>query len=489
MTHTSSNKKFGLTKQKNSNFSEWYIQTITKSDFLSPYSIRGLSILRPPCTFIWSCIRSYINDHISKLNVHEYYFPMLINESDLNKEKDHIENFQPEVAWITRSGNNNLDNPLAIRPTSETIMYPFFSKIIRSHRDLPLKVNQWCNILRWEVKSTVPLIRGREFLWQEGHCAYQTKEECDNEVMNIINLYYDVYKELLAVPVIRGRKSEAEKFGGADYTLTVESYIKGSGRAVQAATSHSLGTNFARMFDIKADDYVYQSSWGLTTRSIGVAVMVHGDDIGLVLPPRVAYIQIIIIPCGKVNDGVNKYINDIKEKLKKYRIEVDDRTNVNPGFKFNDWEIKGIPLRIEIGQRDVKNNSMVVVPRHTLEKTNLTNDDDLEVNIQNILDNMHNDLYNKAFDELTESIKKANNWNDFIAQLNENNMLLISWCNTAICEEMIKEESAIKNENNEVVNMGAKSLCIPFDYQNDIEEKCMKCGKEAKVNAIFGRSY
>ncbi|KAM0688153.1 hypothetical protein COBT_000595 [Conglomerata obtusa] len=480
--------KFGLTKRKSKDFQAWYQQLVTLSDLIDIYNIRGCIILKPNSMFIWSQIQNYINKHIQKRGVNEVYFPMLITKDQLEKEKSHIVDFQPEVAWVTKSGNSDIE-PLAIRPTSETVMYPYFSKWIRSHRDLPLKVNQWCNILRWEVKSTVPFIRGREFLWQEGHCAYLTKEECDEEVYDILNLYRDVYKELLAVPTIKGRKSEAEKFGGADYTLTVEAFIKESGRGIQAATSHSLGNNFAKMFDIKADDFVYQSSWGLTTRSIGVAVMTHSDDKGLVLSPNVAMTQIIIIPCGKENNEVNEYIKIIQNKLNKFRIKVDDRDNVSCGYKFNYHELRGVPLRIEVGLRDLNNNSLVIVPRHTLIKKELKNDEDLIINIENALKDMHNELYEKARKELEDRIKEVKNWKDFKLYLNQNNILQASWCNTAICENKIKIESEIYDENGEVSTMGAKSLCIPFDRQMNIEKKCFKCENEANCIALFGRCY
>lgn len=480
--------KNDLPFSKSKDFSSWYLQILTNSDLIEPYHIRGLIIMKPSSMFIWSQIQKFIKTRIQEYDVQEAYFPMLITKDQLEKEKSHIENFQPEVAWITKSGANDIE-PLAIRPTSETVMYPYFSKFIRSHRDLPYKINQFCNILRWEVKSTVPFIRGREFLWQEGHCAYEKKIECEKEVLNILELYYDVYKELLAVPVIKGKKSENEKFGGADYTLTVEAFIKESGRAVQAATSHNLGQNFAKMFDIKANDFVYQSSWGLTTRSIGVAVMTHSDENGLVLSPRIANFQIVIVPCGKLSDELKKYIDSIKENLRPFRVRVDYRDNITVGSKFYYWEIRGVPLRIEVGLRDAKENKIVVVPRNSLEKKSI-GIENIKEKIGSILDEMHNSLYEKAKEKLYASIIKVNSWEEFIKKLNENNMILMKWCNTSICEENIKEESNIKNDLGDVAVAGAKSLCIPFEFNNEkVDGKCMKCEKDATCIALFGRCY
>ncbi|KAM0675730.1 hypothetical protein GVAV_000505 [Gurleya vavrai] len=480
--------KFGMSKQKEKDFQGWYHQVLLNSDLIDNYNIRGCIILKPASMFIWNEIQNYINKKIKKRGVNEVYFPMLITKDQLEKEQSHIENFQPEVAWVTKSGHSEIE-PLAIRPTSETVMYPYFSKWIRSHRNLPLKVNQWCNILRWEVKSTVPFIRGREFLWQEGHCAYLKKEECDIEVKDIQEMYYNVYKELLAVPTIKGRKSESEKFGGADYTLTVEAFIKESGRAIQAATSHCLGNNFARMFEIKADDYVFQSSWGLTTRSIGVAVMTHSDDRGLVVSPRIAIIQIVIIPCGKENNEVIEYMKEIEGKLNKFRVRIDSRENVTCGHKFNAHEMAGVPIRIEVGMRDCKNRKLIVVPRHTLKKIEFDFDEFLSDKIDEEMDKMHNELFLEAHKQLFDKIKETNIWEDFLIELDKKNMLLASWCNTAACEDNIKEKSQIVDENGAVVTMGAKSLCIPDDYQENIEEKCFKCDKKASCNALFGRCY
>ncbi|KAM0676532.1 hypothetical protein BDAP_002894 [Binucleata daphniae] len=482
------NMKFGITKKKSESFQEWYHQVITLSDLIDNYNIRGCIIMRPSAMFIWNQIKGYFDKEIEKLGVDEVYFPMLISKEFLEKEKDHIANFQPEVAWVTKSGHSDIE-PLAIRPTSETVMYPYFSKWIRSHRDLPFKVNQWCNILRWEVKSTVPFIRGREFLWQEGHCAYEDADSCSHDVKQIQELYYNVYKELLAVPTIKGRKSEAEKFGGALFTLTVEAFIIESAKAVQAATSHNLGTNFAKMFDVKVDNkYVYQSSWGITTRSIGVAVMTHGDDKGLVLSPRISKTQIVIIPCGKKSKNVDEYIEEIRQSLTKYRVYVDDRENVSCGYKFNYHEIRGVPIRIEVGERDYKQRKLVIVPRHTLNKKSLEYCN-LENQIENEINNMHNEMYEAAEKRLEQKIKSVEDMHKFIELLNDGYILLASWCDTIACEESIKVKTEVTDESGAVVTMGAKSLCIPYDMQENIQQNCFQCQQKAKCKAIFGRTY
>lgn len=480
------NTHFGLTVQKSS-FSEWYTQVLQHSDFLENISIRGFTILRTSPMFMWRSIQTFFNEEITKLGVDEHYFPMIVTEKDLMKESAHIDSFEPEVAWITKSGNREI-SPLAIRPTSEAIVYPFFKQAIRSYRDLPLKINQWCNILRWEVKSTVPLIRGREFLWQEGHCAYQSETECVEEVNKILNLYERIYNELLAVPVIPGTKSENEKFGGANYTLTVEAFIKESGKAVQGATSHNLGTNFAKMFDVKAEDYVHQSSWGITTRSIGVAVMIHGDDIGLVLPPRVAYIQVVIVPCGKLCDELKAYINEIVTSLKGIRVHVDWRDHVSVGYKLNHWEIRGIPLRIEVGKRDYLKNEFVMTTRNTLEKKTYQRANILDT-VTLKIDEVHNQMFEKAKKVLQDSIIRIKEWDEFLPALNNKNMILMAWCENSDCEEQIKKVTEERNTSDEVTVTGAKTLCIPFEMQESVNEVCIKCGKESKKNALFGRSY
>ncbi|KAJ2790769.1 ribose-phosphate pyrophosphokinase 1, partial [Coemansia guatemalensis] len=356
---------------------------------LDYYDVSGCYIVRPTAYFVWQQIQEFFDAGIRALGVRNCYFPMFVSQRALEQEKDHIEGFAPEVAWVTKAGSTDLAVPLAIRPTSETVMYPYFAKWIRSHRDLPLKINQWCSVVRWEFKNPQPFLRTREFLWQEGHCAYMTKDEAYTEVLDILTLYRRIYEELLAVPVIEGVKSEKEKFAGGVATTTVEGFIPATGRGIQGGTSHYLGQNFSKMFDVVVEDpegtstdrpkiHVHQTSWGLSTRTIGVMVMVHGDDKGLVLPPRVAETQIIIVPCGltsKHTDEDRRRVTDacltVEARLKKVgiRADTDLRDNYTPGFKYSHWEVRGVPLRLEIGPKDLEKQSVLSVRRDNFVKT------------------------------------------------------------------------------------------------------------------------
>jgi len=365
----------GLTYTKEGNFPKWYEQIIIKSEMIEFYDISGCYILRPWSFSIWDAIRDFLDAKIKAIGVQNCYFPMFVSEARLNAEKDHVEGFAPEVAWVTKSGDGELNEPIAIRPTSETIMYPAFKNWIHSHRDLPLKLNQWNNVVRWEFKHPTPFLRTREFLWQEGHTAHASCAEADAEVMTILGFYAAVYEELLAVPVIQGKKTEKEKFAGGYYTTTVEAFIPTTGRAIQGATSHNLGQNFGKMFNIQYEsstgnkEIPWQNSWGLTTRTIGVMVMVHSDDKGLVLPPRIAPLQVVIVPISYKetdSDKQAKIASGIVESLTQagIRVHVDDRANYNPGWKYNYWELKGVPLRLELGPKDVEKRQIRVVCPH-----------------------------------------------------------------------------------------------------------------------------
>jgi prolyl-tRNA synthetase family I len=350
--------------------------------FQCSYGLQGCYILRPASYRIWEAIQSYFDKEIKKLGVENAYFPIFVSASRLNQEKDHVAGFAPEVAWVTMSGDSPLEEPIAVRPTSETVMYPSFAKWIRSHRDLPLKINQWNNVVRWEFKHPTPFLRSREFLWQEGHTAFATKEEADGEVVQILELYRSVYEDLLAVPVIKGRKSEKEKFAGGLYTTTVEAFIPYSGRAIQAATSHCLGQNFANIFDISFEDEnrlrkkVYQNSWGLTTRSIGVMIMVHSDDKGLVLPPKVAPLQVVVVPIRirvnqeEINSMLEQECGEYVSELEKrdIRVKLDSRKDKTPGWKFHHWELRGVCLRLEVGVKEFQSGEVVMVRRDTGER-------------------------------------------------------------------------------------------------------------------------
>lgn len=491
-------QKFGISFKKEENFPDWYSQVLLQGNMHDYYDIKGCFILRPQSMFIWNEIRKYFTSEIEKLGVQECYFPLLITKSAIEKEKKHIENFAPELAWITKAGETELNEPVAIRPTSETVMYPSFAKWIRSHRDLPLRLNQWCNVLRWEVKSTLPFIRGREFLWQEGHSAFLTKKEAEEEVLDILNLYEKIYVDLLAVPVLRGIKSENEKFGGADYSRSVESFIPETGRGIQAATSHYLGQNFSKMFEIRVEDgngnlsLVHQNSWGLTTRSIGIAVMIHSDNSGLVLPPRVSMYQVVIVPCGmsskqtdEERERLKNYIEKVKNELKGIRVHLDDRENYLPGFKFNYWELQGVPLRMEVGFRDLEKEIVTIVRRIDRKKIQIKIDV-LNETIKRELDQIHNEMYENAKTKLYESIVEIKNIEELNIALSKKKIGKGYWCGKPECEENIKAMSTVK-ENDVVLHTGAKSMCVLENHKNG--QKCFGCDEIVECIAVFGRTY
>eukprot|EP01105_Mastigella_eilhardi_P008180 TRINITY_DN1_c0_g1_i1.p1 TRINITY_DN1_c0_g1~~TRINITY_DN1_c0_g1_i1.p1 ORF type:complete len:576 (-),score=184.29 TRINITY_DN1_c0_g1_i1:98-1582(-) len=491
--------------KKADNLAEWYSQVITRSDMLDYYEISGCYILRPWAYNIWERIQTFFDGEIKKLGVMNAYFPIFVSRAALGKEEKELHGFEAEVAWVTRSGQTELHEPIAVRPTSETVMYPAFKNWIHSHRDLPLKVNQWCNVVRWEFKRPVPFIRTREFLWQEGHSAFATKAEAEVEVKAILELYARVYEELLAVPVIKGVKSEKEKFAGALYTTTVEAFVPANGRAVQAATSHCLGQTFAKMFEVDFLDenhekaYAWQNSWGLTTRTIGVMTLVHGDDAGLILPPRVAPVQVVVIPLhfkDKDSSVVDNKAADLAAALRSagLRVHVDDRDIYNPGWKFNHWELKGVPLRIEVGPKDVAAQQVVLCRRDTKAKE-IVGWNAMCERATATLEDIQATLLQRAREVRDSRVKKCPTWAEFMAQLNSRNICLVPWCRETPCEEGIKARSATesvtsKSEEEQEMTGSAKSLCIPFD-QPELAPgtKCFACGKDAKCHAIFGRSY
>lgn len=499
-----SEQRFGIRSKKENDFHDWYTQVILRSELLDYYDIRGCFIMRPASMFMWSHIRSVFDERIRSMGVQECYFPMLVSRKNLELEKGHLENFNPELAWITKCGDKDIDDPVAIRPTSETIMYPAFARWLSSYRELPLKLNQWCSVLRWEVRSTLPFIRGREFLWQEGHTAHYRKDEAEEETMEILELYASIYEDVLAVPVVRGRKSRKETFGGAEYTLSVEAFIPGTGKGVQGATSHHLGQNFSRMFGIMVDNeeggedksFVYQNCWGLTTRSLGIATMIHSDNRGFVCPPRIAQIQAVVVLCGITSTTTSdeerklgEYAQEVIGKVGKssIRVHFDDRRKLSPGFKFNHWELRGVPLRIEIGFRDMRNGEVCVVRRDTREKSQVKFCE-IAKGLGDAIDAMHRDLFNKALAERTSRTKVADNFKDMLDSLNDKNIVLAPWCSATECEDEIGEKTTAK-EGGEVVLMGAKSLCIPFDAPSFEGKKCISCSCDAKCFALFGRSY
>ncbi|KFP56724.1 Bifunctional glutamate/proline--tRNA ligase, partial [Cathartes aura] len=500
--------RLGLEAKKEENLADWFSQVITKSEMIEYYDVSGCYVLRPWAYAIWEAIKNFFDAEIKKLGVENCYFPMFVSQAALEKEKTHIADFAPEVAWVTRSGKTDLAEPIAVRPTSETVMYPAYAKWVQSHRDLPIKLNQWCNVVRWEFKHPQPFLRTREFLWQEGHTAFATYEEAAEEVMQILDLYAQVYEDLLAIPVVKGRKTEKEKFAGGDYTTTVEAFISASGRAIQGATSHHLGQNFSKMFEIVFEDpkkpgekqFAYQNSWGITTRTIGVMTMIHGDNMGLVLPPRVACVQVVIIPCGITNslseedkEALLKKCNEYHHRLLSVNIRVraDLRDNYSPGWKFNHWELKGVPVRVEVGPRDMKSQQFVAVRRDTGQKLTFS-EHEAEDRLKQILEEIHANLYNRASEDLKSHMVVANTMEDFQKELDSGKIVQIPFCGEIECEDWIKKTTA-RDQDLEpgAPSMGAKSLCIPFKPLRELQHgaRCV-CGKNpAKFYTLFGRSY
>jgi len=474
----------GITVKKTEDFSEWYTQVVLKSGLADYAPVKGCMIFREHSYAIWEKIQEVFNEKIKATGHRNVYFPMFIPESFLKKEAAHCQGFVPEVAWVTIGGDRPLDEKLAIRPTSETIMYATYAKWIRSWRDLPIKLNQWCNIVRWETEATKLFLRTREFLWQEGHTAHATKEEADQEVMEILNAYKDVIESYLAIPVLTGMKTENEKFAGALYTTTLEALMP-DGKALQMGTSHQLGQNFSKVFGIKFLDqnekerFVWQTSWGFSTRIIGALVMVHGDDKGLVLPPKVTPIQAVIIPIPYKDVDENLVLakaKDVYEKLQKRGISVvfDDRTEYTPGWKFNEWELKGVPIRIEIGPRDVKQKQVTLVRRDTFEKIAIKEEKTVNA-VAELLVEIQNNLFNRAKKFLEDHITSVKNYTEFKKALKKG-FIRACWCSNPTCEEKIKEET------------GAAIRLIPFEKEEPFSN-CVYCQKEAKEVVYFGRAY
>ncbi len=470
----------GLTVKK-SNFSEWYQQVITKSGLVDYSCVSGCIILRPYAYAIWENIQKFINKKLKASGVKNAYFPLFIPESLLKKESEHIKGFAPEVAWVTEAGNTKLDEKLAIRPTSETIMYDTYAKWIRSWRDLPLRINQWNTIVRWEFKHPTPFLRTREFLWQEGHSAFASHAESEKEVFEILDLYEYVYEKLLAIPVLKGKKTDKEKFPGALATYSVEPVLP-DGKAIQGATSHDLGQNFAEAFNIKflnkqgKKEYVWQTSWGLSTRSIGITIITHGDDKGLIIPPAIAPNKIVIIPIiykGKEKEVLKK-AKELTNKLKTFDPLLDNRKDYTAGWKFNEYELKGIPIRIEIGPKDIAKKQVVLVRRDT-NKKEFVKEKDIVKKIEKTLGDIQQTLYNKAKKFVESRIVKAKNIKEIEKAIKQGKIVFANWCGSKKCEEQVKSKTQ------------AKSLNIPFKQQ--AKGKCAICGRPAKYQIYFGKSY
>lgn len=477
-------EQIGITVKKDKDFSEWYTQVIQKADLIEYTPVSGCYVFRPRSYAVWTAIQQFFDKKIKSIGVENAYFPLFIPESLLKKESAHVAGFTPEVAWVTQGGDSKLSERLAVRPTSETIIYDAFKKWIRSHRDLPLKVNQWCSVVRWEFKNPVPFLRTREFLWQEGHTAHAAKESAEKEVLQVLEFYREVFEDLLAIPVIKGRKSEQEKFAGALYTTSVETFVP-SGKAIQCATSHCLGQNFSRAFGIDFLDekgskqLAWTNSWGVSTRSIGIMTMMHSDDKGLVVPPRVAPLQVVIVPIlfEDSKEKVLKEAEKVKESLEKHcSVKLDAREECSPGWKFNDWELKGVPLRIEIGPRDVEKKQVVVVSRDTGIKK-LVSLKELAKFIECELEAMHHRLFKKAQSFIEKNTVQAKNWGEFSKAVKEKKLIKAFWCSNGSCEDSIKDKTE-----------GVKIITIPFDQPKKLGD-CILCKKPAQILALFAKSY
>ena len=462
-------------------FTQWYTDVVLRAELIDYSSVRGCMILRPYGYAIWENIMHLLDKRFKETGHENVAMPMFIPESLLQKEKDHVEGFAPEVAWVTHGGTEELTERLCVRPTSETLFCDHYSHIIHSYRDLPKLYNQWVSVVRWE-KTTRPFLRSLEFYWQEGHTAHADEAGAEAETLKMLDVYADFYKEALAIPVIKGRKTDKEKFAGAKATYTIESMMH-DGKALQSATSHNFGDGFARAFDIQYTDkdntlkYVHQTSWGLSTRTIGAIIMVHGDDNGLVLPPAIAPIQIVIVPVAMHKEGVLDRANALADELKAkgFRVKLDDSDKM-PGWKFAEWEMKGVPLRIEIGPRDIENNQCMTVRRDNGEKLPVSLDE-IGEKAQEILDNVHDALYEKALASREGRIYDVTDYDEFCKTIAEKpGFVRAMWCGDKECELKIKDDTQ------------ATSRCMPFE-QETLSDKCVCCGRPAKHMVVWGKAY
>ncbi|MDD5651243.1 MAG: proline--tRNA ligase [Candidatus Nanoarchaeia archaeon] len=474
-------KEEGIKASKDE-FSDWYTQAIIKADLVDYSPVSGCLIFKPYGYSIWETIRDETDKRFKKLGVKNVYFPLLIPESLLKKESTHLKGFNPEVAWVTEAGDSKLDERLAVRPTSETIMYNSYSKWIRSYRDLPLKYNQWNNVVRWEFKHPVPFLRTREFLWNEGHSAFATKEEALKEEKEILDIYTDICNNYLAVTGFISRKTESEKFAGAEFTKAIE-FVLPNGKVVQGPDFHHDGQIFSKSFNIKflnkeeKEEYVYQNTWAITTRMIGVMLAIHGDNKGIIMPPKIAPVQIVIVPIlfTETKEKVIKKSNDILKSLKDLRIVLDDREEYTAGYKFNDWEIKGVPLRIEIGPKDIAKNQVVIVRRDNSKKE-IVKITELKKKIPKLLDEIQNDLLNNSINKLKESMKKAKDMPELIKNINDKKVSIAEWCDNPECEDYIKTKTN-----------GAKIIGINESIKTT--GNCIYCNKKAKYTIYISKTY
>ena len=460
-------------------FAQWYTDVVKKAELIDYSSVKGCMIIKPAGYAIWELIQRQLDDMFKATGVENVYMPLFIPESLLNKEKDHVAGFAPEVAWVTHGGLNPLQERLCVRPTSETLFCDFYANEIQSYRDLPKVYNQWCSVVRWE-KETRPFLRSREFLWQEGHTAHATAQQAEERTIQMLNVYADFCENVLAMPVVKGRKTDKEKFAGAEATYTIEALMH-DGKALQSGTSHNFGDGFAKAFDIQYTDkdntlkYVHQTSWGMSTRLIGALIMLHGDDSGLVLPPRVAPTQVMIIPIQQKKEGVLEMAALLKDRLSNFRVKVDD-SDKSPGWKFSECEMRGFPIRVEIGPKDIEANQCVLVRRDTREKIEISLDD-IESKVGELLETIQVEMLERAKAHVASHTYSAANYEEFEKIVNEKpGFIKAMWCGEQECEDMIKEKT------------GATSRCMPFEQEN-LQGTCVCCGKPATKMVYWGRAY
>ena len=465
----------------NTDFPQWYTDVVLKTEMVDYGPVKGTMVIRPYGYAVWELIQQQMDARFKATGHTNAYFPLLIPESFLSKEAEHVEGFAPEVAWVTHGGNEPLAERLVVRPTSETIICHMYSKWVQSWRDLPLLYNQWCNVVRWE-KATRPFLRTSEFLWQEGHTIHATEEEAREETLKMLEVYREFAENVLAIPVFCGRKSEKEKFAGAAETYSIEAMML-DGKALQAGTSHFLGDHFSKVFDIKFLDkdgtqkYVYQTSWGTSTRMIGGVVMVHGDERGLKFPPAIAPIQTVIIPVAAHKEGVTEKAEELFALLKKngIRVNLDDR-DFSPGWKFNEWEMKGVPVRLEIGPKDIEKNQCVLVRRDTHEKL-FVSLDNIETTVAELLAQIQKDMLETARAHRDAHTTKAENWEEFVKAIEDKNFVFAPWCGETECEAEIKSKT------------GATTRNVPFENFEADGCTCVHCGKKAHTKIYFAKSY
>lgn len=461
-------------------FAQWYTDIIKKAQLAEYSGVRGCMVIQPYGYAIWENIQHELDSRFKATGVENVYMPMFIPESLLQREKDHVEGFAPEVAWVTHGGMEPLAERLCVRPTSETLFCEHYANVIQSYRDLPKLYNQWCSVVRWE-KTTRPFLRSMEFLWQEGHTAHATAEEAQERTVQMLNVYADFCEQELAIPVIKGQKTDKEKFAGAQATYTIESLMH-DGKALQSGTSHNFGDGFARAFDITYSDennelqYVHQTSWGVSTRIIGAIIMVHGDDAGLKLPPRIAPVQVVVIPVAQHKEGVKERAEALTKQLsEKFRVKMDG-SDKSPGWKFSEYEMRGVPLRLEIGPKDIEKNQAVLVSRTTREKK-FVSLDNIESEIEAMLEQIQNEMLEAARNARDEKTSIASNYEEFKDLIeNKGGFVKAMWCGDTACEEKIKEDTT------------ATSRCIPFE-QEHIADTCVCCGKKAEKMVYWGKAY